>query len=151
MANSRKTKHGSGKVYKPKPLRYDPKWTNKVTNDELRAALKAALTLPQLIALEKQIADLMDRNVENGMITAYKGMWAVAMRVLHDRFGFEEEDKKRLWDISCEYLDDLEAGRMDLQGMLETLEYEDGVVIRWTRKSAKEVLESREEEDDGTA
>ena len=92
MATNKKSKHGSGKVYKPKPVRYDPRWTNKVTTDELREALKSALTLPQLAALEKQIEHLVQGQAEQAMITAYKSMWAIALRVLHDRFGFDAAD-----------------------------------------------------------
>lgn len=49
------------------------------------------------------------------------------LRVLHDRFGFEAEDKKRLYDASMEYLVDIRDKRITLQEMLDTLYNEDGI------------------------
>lgn len=145
MPTSKKKRHGSGKVYKPKPIRYDPRYTDKVTTQELRSALTSSLTFPQLAELEKQIRKFLEDNCQLAMEHAYKAMWAIALRVLHDQFGFDEDQKQRLWDSSVEYLYDIEQGRIDLNEMMETLEYEDNVVFHWTDKEASELLDKQVE------
>ena len=55
MPKSRKKQHGSGKPKAPKPLTYNPVYTDKITKAELREALKEKLSLPELIELEKQM------------------------------------------------------------------------------------------------
>ena len=58
MPTSRKTKHGSGKPHRPKPLTYDPVYTDGLT-DDLRAALKSKLTLKVKIPFSNDIDNLL--------------------------------------------------------------------------------------------
>ena len=60
MPTSRKTKHGSGKPHRPKPLTYDPVYTDGLT-DDLRAALKSKLTLKELVDLEAQLRKAVEQ------------------------------------------------------------------------------------------
>ena len=126
MPKSRKTKHGSGKPHKPKPMTYDPVYTDGLT-DDLRHALKTKLTLPELIDLEAQLRKAVEQTARRATFDTHKTTWAVVLRVLHDRFGFEAEDKKRLYDASMEYLVDIRDKRITLQEMLDTLYNEDGI------------------------
>lgn len=126
MPKSRKTKHGSGKPHRPKPMTYDPVYTDGLT-DDLRAALKSKLTLPELIELEKQLRKAVEQTARRATFDTHKTCWAVTLRVLHDRFGFESADKKRLYDESMDYLKDIRDKRITLQEMLDTLFNEDGI------------------------
>lgn len=126
MPKSKKAKHGSGKPHKPKPLVYDPVYTDGLT-DDLRHALKTKLSLPELIELEKQLRKAVEQTARRATIDTHKVTWAVVLRVLHDRFGFEAEDKKRLYDASMEYFVDIRDKRITLQEMLDTLYNEDGI------------------------
>lgn len=131
MPKSKKAKHGSGKPHRPKPLTYDPVYTDGLTPD-LRASLKAKLTLPELIELEKQLRRAVEQTARRATFDTHKTTWAVTLRVLHDRFGFEAEEKKRLYDVSLEYLKDIQDGRLTLQEMLDTLYNEDGISLSWS-------------------
>lgn len=130
MPKSRKAKHGSGKPHKPKPLTYDPVYTDGLT-DNLRNALKAKLTLKELIDLELQLRKAVEQTARRATFDTHKTTWAVCLRVLHDRFGFESEQKKQLYDWSIEYLKDIRDGRLTLKEMLDTLENEDNVRLTW--------------------
>lgn len=130
MPASKKKKHGSGKTKKPKPLTYDPVYTEGLT-DDLRAALKAKLTLKELIDLEAQLRKAVEQTARRATFDTHKCTWAVVLRVLHDRFGFEAEDKRRLYDASMEYLVDIREKRITLQEMLDTLYNEDGILLSW--------------------
>ena len=130
MPKSRKTKHGSGKPHRPKPMVYDPVYTDGLTPD-IRAALKSRLTLPELIELEKQLRKAVETASRRATFDTHKTTWAVCLRVLHDRFGFEAADKKRLYDSSMEYLEDIRDKRITLQEMLDTLYNEDGINLTW--------------------
>ena len=130
MPTSRKTKHGSGKIKKPKPLTYDPVYTDGLT-DNLRTALKTKLTLKELIDLELQLRKAVEQTARRATFDTHKCTWAVCLRVLHDRFGFESEQKKQLYDWSIEYLKDIRDGRLTLKEMLDTLEHEDNVRLTW--------------------
>lgn len=130
MPKSKKAKHGSGKPHRPKPLTYDPVYTDGLTPD-LRASLKAKLTLPELIELEKQLRRAVEQTARRATFDTHKCTWAVCLRVLHDRFGFESEQKKQLYDWSIEYLKDIQDGRLTLQEMLDTLEHSDGIRLTW--------------------
>ena len=130
MPKSRKAKHGSGKPHKPKPLTYDPVYTDGLT-ENLRNALKTKLTLKELIDLELQLRKAVEQTARRATFDTHKTTWAVCLRVLHDRFGFESEQKKQLYDWSIEYLKDIRDGRLTLQEMLDTLENEDKVRLTW--------------------
>lgn len=131
MPKSRKTKHGSGKPHRPKPVTYDPVYTDGLT-DNLRAALKAKLTLKELIDLEVQLRKAVEQTARRATFNTHKVTWAVCLRVLHDRFGFEAEQKKMLYDLSLEYLKDIQDGRLTIKEMLDTLENSDGIRLTWT-------------------
>lgn len=130
MPKSKKTKHGSGKPHKPKTLTYDPVYTDGLT-ENLRNALKAKLTLKELIDLELQLRKAVEQTARRATFDTHKCTWAVCLRVLHDRFGFESEQKKQLYDWSIEYLKDIRDGRLTLKEMLDTLENEDKVRLTW--------------------
>ena len=131
MPTSRKTKHGSGKTKKPKPLVYDPVYTDGLT-DDLRHALKSKMTLKELVDLEAQLRKAVEQTARRATFDTHKVTWAVVLRVLHDRFGFESEQKKMLYDLSLEYLKDIQDGRLTVKEMLDTLENSDGVRLTWT-------------------
>lgn len=130
MPKSRKSKHGSGKPHKPKPLVYDPVYTDGLT-DDLRHALKTKMTLKELVDLEAQLRKAVEQTDRRATFDTHKTTWAVVLRVLHDRFGFEAEDKRRLYDASMEYLVDIREKRITLQEMLDTLYNEDGILLSW--------------------
>ena len=128
MPKSKTRKHPP---HKPKVLKYDPRYTDGLTPD-LRHTLKTKLTLPELVELEKQLRNTVKATAQDATIACHKTTWAVVLRVLHDRFGFEVEEKKRLYELCTEYLHDVADGRLSLQDMIDTLEYEDGVVLDYT-------------------
>lgn len=130
MPKSKKAKHGSGKPHKPKPLKYDPVYTDGLDAD-LRKALKERLSLKELIELERQLRRSVEQTSRRATFDTHKTTWAVVLRVLHDRFGFEAEDKKRLYDYSLEYLKDIRDGHLTLQEMLDTLYNEDHINLSW--------------------
>lgn len=130
MPKSKNTKHGSGKPHKPKPLTYDPVYTDGLT-ENLRNALKAKLTLKELIDLELQLRKAVEQTARRATFDTHKTTWAVVLRVLHDRFGFEAEEKKRLYESCLEYLKDIRDKRITLQEMLDTLYNEDGILLSW--------------------
>lgn len=130
MPKSRVKKHGSGKVYRPKPLVYDPVYTDGLTPD-LRHTLKTKLDLMELIELESQLRGCIKETAERATIDTHKTTWAVVLRVLHDRFGFEVEEKKKLYDLCTEYLHDIAEGRLSLNDMMNTLLHEDGIAITY--------------------
>lgn len=131
MPTSRKTKHGSGKPKKPKPLTYDPVYTDGLT-DDLRSALKSKMTLKELVDLEAQLRKAVEQTARRATFDTHKTTWAVVLRVLHDRFGFEAEQKKMLYDLSLEYLKDIQDGRLTIKEMLDTLENSDGIRLTWS-------------------
>lgn len=130
MPKSRVKKHGSGKVYRPKPLVYDPVYTEGLT-DDLRHTLKTKLNLKELVELETQLRGCIKETAEKATIDTHKTTWAVVLRVLHDRFGFEVEEKKKLYDLCTEYLHDIAEGRLSLNDMMNTLLHEDGISITY--------------------
>lgn len=130
MPTSKKKKHGSGKVHKPKPVIYDPVYTSGLS-DGLRDALKSKLNLNELAELEKQLQRILEQEKRRANFQTHKTTWAVVLRVLHDRFGFESADKRRLYDGSMDYLLDIRDGRLTLQEMLDTLENEDDIRLSW--------------------
>lgn len=130
MPKSRIKKHGSGKVYRPKPLVYDPVYTDGLT-DDLRHTLKTKLNLKELVELEAQLRGCIKETAEKATIDTHKTTWAVVLRVLHDRFGFEVEEKKKLYDLCTEYLHDIAEGRLSLNDMMNTLLHEDGIAITY--------------------
>ena len=131
MPKSKVKKHGSGKPHRPKPVTYDPVYTDGLT-ENLRAVLKSKLTLKELIELEKQLRKAVERTARRATFDTHKVTWAVCLRVLHDRFGFESEQKKALYDGALDYLKDIQDGRLTVKEMLDTLENEDGVRLKWT-------------------
>lgn len=116
--------------HRPKPLIYDPVYTDGLTVD-LRHTLKVKLTLAELIELEKQLRKTVEVTAQDATINTHKTTWAVVLRVLHDRFGFEVEDKKKLYDLCTEYLHDIAEGRLSLNDMMNTLLHEDGIAITY--------------------
>ncbi len=135
MPKSRKKQHGSGKPKASKPLTYNPVYTDKITKAELREALKEKLSLPELIELEKQMRRMAeDTGIESAKRAteeAYERQFAVMMRVLKDRFGFGHTRLHRLWDMCLEYIHDIDDGLLSTKDMLQCLENEDGIRIRW--------------------
>lgn len=131
MPKSRVKKHGSGKVFRPKPLIYDPVYTEGLS-DDLRHTLKTKLTLKELVELEAQLRGCIKETEEKATIDTHKTTWAVVLRVLHDRFGFETEQKKALYDACTDYLHDIAEGLLKLDDILNALENEDGVRITYS-------------------
>ncbi|MBR4874134.1 MAG: hypothetical protein IKV50_09165 [Clostridia bacterium] len=130
MPVSKKRKHGSNKPKRKKTFCYDPVYTDGLTPD-LRHILKSKLTLPELVELEKQLRRAVEETAKRATLDTHKAAWAVTLRVLHDRFGFEAEQKKALYDASMEYLKDISDGILSLQDMFDTLENEDGICLTW--------------------
>lgn len=135
MPTSKKKKHGARKPHKP-PV-YQPEHTLGLS-DSLRSALIAKLDLKELIALEKQLRMVVEEEKREATINTHKTTWAVVLRVLNDRFGFETEDKRRLYDESMDYLQDIRDKRITRQEMLDTLENEDGIRLTWEDEDAEE-------------
>ena len=127
MPKSRVKKHPP---HKPKTPRYDPRYTDGLTPD-LRHTLKTKLTLPELIELEKQLRNTVQATAHDATISCHKTTWAVVLRVLHDRFGFEQEEKLKLYEASTEYLKDIADGILSLQDMVDTLLNEDGIYLHY--------------------
>ena len=116
--------------HRPKVLKYDPHYTDGLTPD-LRHTLKTKLTLPELVELEKQLRNTVQATAHDATISCHKTTWAVVLRVLHDRFGFEQEDKLKLYEASTEYLKDIADGILSLQDMVDTLLNEDGIYLHY--------------------
>ena len=116
--------------HRPKPLHYDPQYTDGLTPD-LRHTLKTKLTLPELVELEKQLRNTVQATAHDATISCHKTTWAVVLRVLHDRFGFEQEEKLKLYEASTEYLKDIADGILSLQDMVDTLLNEDGIYLHY--------------------
>ena len=133
MPTSRKKKHGSGKVYRQKPPKYDPQYFHDL-RESLRNKLKDSLTLEEIAELQKQIRVSTDQSVQAAVDETHNRTWAIVFRVLHDRFGFEVEQKKELFDGALDYLRDIQEGRITTQEMLDTLEIEDGVRLTFNVK-----------------
>lgn len=135
MPKSRKKQHGSGKPKVPKPLAYNPVYTDKITKTELREVLKEKLSLPELIELEKQMRRMAEDTsmaaAKRATEEAYERQFAVMMRVMRDRFGFGRKRLRRLWDMCLEYIHDIDDGLLSTEEMLRCLENEDGIRIRW--------------------
>lgn len=127
MPKSKTRKHPP---HKPKVLKYDPHYTDGLTPD-LRHTLKTKLTLPELIELEKQLRNTVHATAHDATISCHKTTWAIVLRVLHDRFGFEQEDKLKLYETSLEYLQDIASGILSLQDMIDTLLNEDGICLHY--------------------
>ena len=127
MAKNKTRKHPP---HKPKVLHYDPHYTDGLTPD-LRHTLKTKLTLPELVELEKQLRNTVQATAQDATISCHKTTWAVVLRVLHDRFGFEQEEKLKLYEASMEYLKDIADGILSLQDMVDTLLNEDGIYLHY--------------------
>lgn len=114
-----------------------------VSDLELHDALQDKLTVRELNALEKQVRTAVEKACDQAVALSveetYKRHWAVTMRVLIDRFGWEQDDLTRLWDAVMDYLQDYAEGRLNTKDMLNTLEHEDNVTISWTAKDEMEV------------
>lgn len=121
------------KKRKKQPLRTE--YIERLDNEQLREALRAKLTVPELAALERQIRQAIEtgctRAVARAVEETYKRQYAVTFRVLRDRFGFGHQRLRRLWDLSLEYINDIDAGLLSTDEMLETLVREDGIRIAW--------------------
>lgn len=121
-----------------KPKKKKPVNTERIdrlTNEELREALKTKLTLAELVALEKQIRQTVEKaclqTAKESTEEAYKRQFAVMMRVMRDRFGFGKKRLKRLWNACLEYIHDIDEGLLSTEEMLKCLENEDGIRISW--------------------
>ena len=114
-----------------------------VSEMELRDALEAKLTVRELNALEKQVQKAVEKGINQAVALSveetYKRHWAVTMRVLIDRFGWEQDDLTKLWDAVMDYLQDYADGRLNTKDMMNTLEHEDDIRILWTIKDEMEV------------
>ena len=124
MAQSRK---------KRKPVPHERPY---VSNLELHDALEQKLTIRELQALEKQIRTAVqiatERACKLSVEETHTRDWAIVFRVLKDRFGWGKVRIQRLWDTSLDYLKDIEEGLISTKDMLDTLENEDGIRIKWT-------------------
>ena len=80
----------------------------------------------ELSEMEKQIRLAVEKAVQGAVVETHNRDWAIVFRVLHDRFGFETEQKALLYDTAVEYLEDIRDGRIKLQELMSTLE-EDGI------------------------
>lgn len=107
-----------------------------VSNLELREALEQKLTERELNALEKQIktaCEIVCDKTAGSVITATCTRdWAVALRVLRDRFGFGKERIQRMWAAAVDYLQDLDNGLITTEEMLSVLERDDNIRIKFT-------------------
>lgn len=131
MAQTKKKHHGSGKQYKPKPVKYDPKYTREF-RDNLREKIRDNFTAAEVMEMERQIQVAVEKTEQTAVIETHNRDWAIVFRVLHDRFGFEADQKKLLYDTALEYLEDLRDGRLTTQEMLDTLYNEDGISLTTT-------------------
>lgn len=108
---------------------------DRLSNEELRAALIDKLSVAELSALSKQIQDAVERSclqvAKESTEEAYKRQFAVTFRVLRDRFGFGRERLRRMWDLCLEYIHDIDEGLLSTKEMLDTLQREDGIKIDW--------------------
>ena len=116
--------------HRPKLIQYSPQYTDGLTPD-LRHTLKTKLTLPELVELEKQLRKTVQATAHDATISCHKTTWAIVLRVLHDRFGFEQEEKLKLYEASMEYLKDIADGILSLQDMVDTLLNEDGIYLHY--------------------
>lgn len=118
-----------------------------VSNLELHEALHERLTERELNALEKQIRTAVeiacDRAVAMAITETCKRDWAVALRVLRDRFGFGKERIRRLWETALEYLTDLDNELISTEEMLSVLEREDEIRFHFTVDG--KILDGKEE------
>lgn len=132
MPTSKKKHHGSGKQYKPKPLKYDPKYTREF-RDNLREKIRDNFTAAEVMEMERQIQVAVEKAEQRAVVETHNRTWAIVFRVLHDRFGFETEQKRLLYDTAVEYLEDIRDGRLSAQELLDTLEHQDGIrlVTTW--------------------
>lgn len=122
MAQSKKHKHGSGK--KPTP---------RMSKLELRESLRAKLTDEELDELDRECRASIQHALEEVQSRTaqedYLRHWAVTMRVLRDRFGWEKEHIMKLWDACIDYLGDIQTGLITPEEMLSVLERDDGITI----------------------
>ena len=118
-----------------KPRKKPPKERPYVSNLELKEALTEKLTERELNALEKQIRTAVeiacDKAVGMAITATCTRDWAVALRVLRDRFGFGKERIRRLWEAALEYLTDLDNGLISTEEMLSVLEREDEIRLHF--------------------
>lgn len=123
---------------KQKPRRKPPKERPYVSNLELREALSARLTERELNALEKQIRTAVeiacDKAVTMAIVETCKRDWAVALRVLRDRFGFGQKRIISMWEQALDYLKDLDNGLITTDEMLRVLETDDGIRLNFDQK-----------------
>lgn len=133
MPKSKVKRHGSGKSYKPNPVKYDPKYTREF-RDNLRDKIRDNFTAAEVMEMERQIQVAVEKAEQVAAIETHNRTWAIVFRVLHDRFGFEVEQKKELFNGALDYLRDIQEGRMTTQEMLDTLEIEDGVRLTFNVK-----------------
>ena len=83
--------------------------------------------------MERQIQVAVEKAEQRAVVETHNRTWAIVFRVLHDRFGFETEQKRLLYDTAVEYLEDIRDGRLSAQELLDTLEHQDGIrlVTTW--------------------
>lgn len=132
MAQTKKKHHGSGKRYVQKPVKYDPKYTREF-RDNLREKIRDNFTAAEVMEMERQIQVAVEKAQQLSVVETHNRDWAIVFRVLHDRFGFETEQKRLLYDTAVEYLEDIRDGRLSAQELLDTLEHQDGIrmVTTW--------------------
>ena len=107
-----------------------------MSNLELKEALAKRLTERELNALEKQIRTAVEIACDKAVAMAISETctrdWAVALRVLRDRFGWGKKRIQRLWGTAVEYLTDLDTGLINTAEMLRVLENDDGIKLNFT-------------------
>lgn len=123
------------KTKKRKPVQLRTDGIDRLTNDELRAALLDKLSVAELNLLERQIRQAVEKATlqmaKEATEEAYTRQFAVMMRVMRDRFGFGKKRLRRLWDACLEYIHDIDEGLLNTEEMLACLKNEDGIVISW--------------------
>lgn len=114
---------------------YDPRETDAALSEDLRQALKASLSLAQLIEMEKQLRRSLEVATKIAAKAAteeaYKRSFACIFRVLKDRFGFGKTRLRSLFEACLDYIHDVDEGLYTTEEMLQCLENEDGIRITW--------------------
>lgn len=123
---------------KKKPRRKSPAPSRQeleALQGDLREKLRDSLTQAELAELYREIRSAVASAVENATEAAVKEssmrLMACTLRVLHDRYRFGKNRSKQMFDAVLDYIRDINSGRITLQEMLDTLEFEDEMRLLW--------------------
>lgn len=118
-----------------KPRRKPPRERPYVSNLELRGALAEKLDERELNALEKEIRTAVEiaceRAVQDTIRAVFIRHWAITIRVLADRFGFEQQQLMDLYQQWSDYLIDIAEDRITVDEMLSIMERDDSIRFVW--------------------